>query len=961
MDGAMMAEDTEPSRLRVLRSLKVLDTGPESLFDAAVQAAAAACRTPIALVSFVDEDRQWFKARVGLDTTETPHEISFCAHVVAGGELLVVNDATTDPRFSTSPFVTGPPHIRFYAGAPIRAEGFVLGSVCVIDTEPRQGLEEAELQALSAIARMVSDALALRADALAGAESAVARGHLAAIVDSSDDAILSKTLDGTILSWNAGAAHLYGYTSEEIVGRNVSDLVPEDRPDEVAGILERLRAGERIEHFETVRVRKDGSRMDVSLSISPIRDSEGRITAASTIARDIGEQKRLAAELEIARDQALEASRLKSDFLATMSHEIRTPLNGVIGMTGVLLDTELDADQRRYAEMVRISGEALLAVINDILDFSKIEANRLDLEAMDFDLASAVEDVADMVADRAQAKRLEVGVLIDHDVPAAVCGDPGRVRQVLLNLVSNAIKFTGVGGEVVIRCSAQDVSEESVVVRVDVADTGVGISEQERQRLFEPFSQADSSTSRVHGGTGLGLAISKRLVELMHGDLTVESAPGQGSTFTVTIPFRLAEAGSARPTLPPRDLAHLHVLIVDDNATNRMILEHQVSTWGMRHASAADATAALDLLDEAQRRGDRFDVALVDVEMPGMDGLELARRIVADRRLEGLPVLLLTSAGVRGSVAGARAAGVAAYLAKPVRASHLYDAIVTVVGTPPDAPMVIASTIARGLAERRPPILIVEDNAVNQQVASAMLAKLGYRSDVASNGREALEAIDRVRYGAVLMDCQMPEMDGFEATDELRRLEPSGRHLPVIALTAGAMKGERERCVAAGMDDYLSKPVKLEQLAAVLKRWTGDHPRTSAAPDTESHAEDPALDAAQIDELRSLADSPDGQMQLAHLVSNFADGAHTRVAELQEAVAAGDLARVRSLAHSLAGTSATFGAAGIRNLAARLEATEDTAELSDICDRLASTIAEVEPRLRAALGLHEELDDRGRS
>ena len=768
------------------------------------------------------------------------------------------------------------------------------------------------------------------------------RAHLAAIVDSSDDAIFSKDLDGTLLSWNKGAERLYGYATGEIVGQPVSVLVPDDRPDEVPGILAKLRAGETVDHFETVRVRKDGSLVPVSLTISPIRDSEGRIVAASAIARDItdrrqaaeqteryegilaaandafvgmdadgivtdwngaaedllgwaaeeavgrrlsetiipkryrdaherglrryletgegpvigqrielaalhrdghefpielsvfvtmaggvqcfnafvhdiSEHKRLTSELETARDQALEASRLKSDFLATMSHEIRTPMNGVIGMAGLLLDTELDPEQREYAEIVRSSGDALLSIINDILDFSKVEAGKLDLEIVDVNLHTLVEEVADLLAPRAHAKGLELATLVRPEVPPAVRGDPGRLRQILLNLLSNAVEFTD-AGEVVVRATASDPTDEDVAIRFQVADTGIGIHPADRDRLFDPFSQADSSTTRTHGGTGLGLAICRRLVELLGGELTVDSEPGRGSTFEFTVRLQLGERVPA--TVSRTDLTGLRVLIVDDNATNRRMLEQQVRSWRMESTTADGAPAALERLRAAHASGRPYDLALLDMDMPGMDGIELTRTIRDDPTVAMLPVVLLTSSGVRGSGEAARRAGVSAYLTKPVHQSQLFDAIAAVLGADavPASPVTHA-TIASGRASTRPAVLVAEDNPANQKVAAAMLAKIGYRADVVASGAEAVEAVRRISYGAVLMDCQMPQMDGYAATAAIRSSEQGEARLPIIAMTAAAMQGEEERCLDAGMDDYLSKPVDLHRLASMLQRW----------------------------------------------------------------------------------------------------------------------------------------------
>ncbi len=574
--------------------------------------------------------------------------------------------------------------------------------------------------------------------------------------------------------------------------------------------------------FETTCRTLHGRELTASLSASPLGDGNNPKEYLVCLIQDITEQKRAEREIIAAREKAESASAAKSQFLANMSHEMRTPLNGVLALTELMLASELNDKQRELANNVHRSGKLLLDMISALLDLTRIEAGKLNSESVTFDLRQTIEDVLELFAENAHRKGLELNAAIPEDLETALYGNQVYVRQVLINLVSNGVKFTD-QGEVTVRCSVAERTQDQRLLLIAVQDTGMGIATELREKVFQPFEQADTSTIRRHGGIGLGLAISKQLVEFMGGEIGVESGP-TGSTFHFSL--SLLRPDEAQPRLPaPEELREHSVLIVDDNETSRNILKHQAIAWGMRAEAVSDAVQALDVLCRAAAQGTPYDVALVDKLMPEIDGIELARRIKEDRTLAQIGVVMLVAGELNEGMRVGRRLGIQSCIAKPVRQSHLYKALLDAVMARyegPPATQVGQTATEPTVIQPARHILLVEDNPVNTYAAKIMLEHLGYAVTAKTNGKQAVEAVFETPFDIVLMDCWMPEMDGFAATLEIRRRERehgTDRPLPIIALTAHAMKEDREHCLASGMDDYLSKPIDLTRLSAILRRW----------------------------------------------------------------------------------------------------------------------------------------------
>jgi PAS domain S-box-containing protein len=810
----------EEQRLAAVRRLKLLDTPPEERFDRLTRLAARILNMPIAQISLTDDTRQFNKSNHGLQGTETPRDASFCSYTILEPKQLVVPDTQLDPRFLDNQFVTGAPKIRFYAGNPIAAtDGSLVGTLCVADTNPRV-LSDDDRQALGELAQIAQNEMNLTEVSAAYKDQEeqllVSEGRFRQVVDVPGKFIWETTADGTVTFVSDRISELLGVTPEEMSGRNLFEFsVPDDAVVAAAKFSYAVKKGQPFVDLEFRAQTRAGGMVWLSSRGAPMAaGGESTMDGYRGICEDITERRRIQEELISAKEAAESANVAKSEFLANMSHEIRTPMNAVVGMTGLLLGTELNGEQRNYAQTVRQSADTLLTIISDILDFSKIESGKLELENHPFDLPVIVEEAVDCVAIQASDKGLELHWHLESGLPSGFNGDATRLRQILVNLLSNAVRFTSAGDVSVNVGKAQSEQGEAYIL-FSVWDTGIGIPADKIDRLFQSFSQVDASTTRRFGGTGLGLAISRKLAEMMGGSIWVESEEGKGSGFHVALPLQEAEA--AKALIPNAILKGKTVLIAAGHPGVRSMLSSLAKSWGLQTVAANSGADVMKKL----RAGQSFQAALIEEDLPDVSGKKLVSEMHGQRPAEHAPCILLCSLKQQAAYGRNLPPGFVACLAKPVHFQQLHGILATALKGEKVTENLLRSTgrIDTGFGQRRPlRILLAEDNVINQKVATRILSQMGYRPDVVQNGLEVLSALERQKYDVILMDVQMPEMDGLEATRQVRELWTGTRRPWIIAMTANAMESDRQMCLKAGMDGYISKPVRIEALEAELVR-----------------------------------------------------------------------------------------------------------------------------------------------
>ena len=766
-------------------------------------------------------------------------------------------------------------------------------------------------------------------------------------VEHSGSLIYRTGTEGAFTFLNPAVETILGYQPDELTGRSALDLVaPEWRKRVAKFYAEQLKKQILNTYYSFPVNRKDGSEVWLGQNVLLMK-REGQVTGLQVMARDITRGVQLEEELGRARDAALESARLKSEFLGNMSHEIRTPMNGIIGMTSLLTDTPLDKDQRHFVEGIRESADALVAIINDLLDFSKIEAGKLSIELAEFELVPLVEGVVSLFTKPAESRNLELTSSIEADVPVYVHSDSARLRQILINLAGNAVKFTQ-QGEVALTVKCIERRATDAMLRFEIRDTGIGIAEEARSKLFIAFTQADGSTERRFGGTGLGLAISKQLVEAMGGEIGFDSREGEGSTFWFTLPVLLPNELEVSESQALTDLQGLRALVVDDQATNREVIRKQLTSWGIFAVEAESFETALNALRSATMRSRPFDVALIDGFIDDRHGLELASAIRNDEEIPRVRLILVCTFGQRVAENELKEAGFRASLMKPVRRSELYDCLVTVttnvaLGGRPSSDAIVRDEAGSDVPEDdsaisfkpQATLLVVEDNPINQQVARHQLEKMGYRADIAKDGIDALGMLERGDYALVLMDCHMPQMDGFETTARIRSRSDHKAQIPIIAVTASGGAGERDKCLQAGMDDFLLKPFRKEELSEKIAKWL------PSAPQSEEVAKSGALSDTEDDVAKGLKQLEEdyGKEMVMKIVEMFIPDAEARIARIDAAIKQEDFRALEEAAHGLKSGAANIGAKEMSQLCQQLESQGELGQLGNASEVLEKLVA----------------------
>lgn len=1088
--AAKSGSEVEAQRVSCLEGYGILDTPAESVFDDLSRLAARLCDTPVALINFVDAERQWTKSQLGWALKDMPRQNSFCAEAISLKQPLVVSDLAKDKRFAGNPFVKGPPNMRFYAGAQlISPDGFCVGALCVLDRKPRR-LSADQVESLQVLAQQVMAQLELRRQVAALARTTeehkltedrlrISEAFYQTLVDTLPQNILRKDLHGRFTFANKKFCHSVGKPLNEILGKTDFDFFPREMaikyqrddarvmqtlenldtiephttpngeklfvhviktplydsmgrvvgiqgifwdvtqrkkieeelayerdllralldniPDRIyfkdvhsrfircsASMIRRLglkeakdiigktdfdfHAPEHAKEFyedeqrivltgqpliNKLERQSDVAGNDIWATVTkvPLYNQNGAVTGIIGISRDVTQLKKAEEALEQARDEALESASVKARFLANMSHEIRTPMYSITGMTGLLSETRLSQEQREYVDNIRDSTQTLLGIINDILDFSKIEAGKLSFEVIDFELRESVENTVEMLAEHAQRKGVELNCWIDANVPNLLRGDPGRFRQVLANLLANAVKFTE-KGEVLVRITRLTETDSQVNLHFAVSDTGVGIEARAMPLIFQPFTQGDGSTTRKFGGTGLGLTISKQIVELMKGEIGVESTAGKGSLFWFNLPFQKQTGTTEKRPVRAEDFSGASVLVVELHETSRNIIGELLGRLPIKLSFAKSAQECLAALRAAAAQGTPFGVVMVDLTRPEFGDMNLIHAIKAEPDIAAVKVMALTPMGTRLDPATMRASGIDACMMKPLRQTRLYECLRNVIhGTATDT---LHTGEQRGMAassgveKRNARVLLAEDNPVNQKLTLRQLRKLGFNADAVANGREVLQALQQVPYDIILMDCQMPEMDGYETARAIRRIDHgTGRSPYIVALTANAMLGDRDKCLGAGMNDYLPKPLDVEDLEGVLERALANlQPIEGEIPAPHS-----CLDPAVIAGLRDLREpnEPDSLTELAEL---FIKDGRTRLSRLERALADKDAAAAAANAHTLKGSANNLGARQMAALCGSLEMAAkslDLGEAANILLELKGEFQRVEQALRAEM------------